>query len=59
MTVGCGKNMEGALLHKRQDSAAVSFKLPLSVMAGLVPAIHAIPVPANPELFRGLDDVAG
>ena len=26
-------------------------------MAGLVPAIHAAPVPANPKLFRRLDDV--
>jgi hypothetical protein len=26
-------------------------------MAGLVPAIHAAPVPANPKLFRQLDDV--
>jgi hypothetical protein len=29
----------------------------LSVMAGLVPAIHAAPVPANLKLFRRLDDV--
>ena len=33
-----------------------------SVMAGLVPglvpAIHAAPFPANPKLFRRLDDVA-
>jgi hypothetical protein len=26
-------------------------------MAGLVLAIHAAPVPANPKLFRQLDDV--
>jgi hypothetical protein len=26
-------------------------------MAGLVPAIHAAPFPANPELFRRLDNV--
>ena len=29
----------------------------LSVMAGLVPAIHAAPFPANPQDFRALDDV--
>jgi hypothetical protein len=28
-------------------------------MAGLVPAIHVAPVPANPKLFRRLDDVDG
>jgi hypothetical protein len=27
-------------------------------MAGLVPAIHSAPIPANPKLFRRLDDVA-
>ena len=26
-------------------------------MAGLVPAIHAAPFPANPKLFRWLEDV--
>jgi hypothetical protein len=26
--------------------------------AGLLPAIHAAPLPANPKLFRRLDDVA-
>jgi hypothetical protein len=26
-------------------------------MAGLVPAIHAAPFPANPKLFRRLDGV--
>jgi hypothetical protein len=26
-------------------------------MAGLVPAIHAGPLPANPKLFRRLDDM--
>jgi hypothetical protein len=34
------------------------FELPFSVMAGLVPAIHAAPLPANPKLFLRLDDVA-
>jgi len=29
----------------------------LSVIAGLVPAIHVAPFPANPKLFRRLDDV--
>ena len=29
-----------------------------SVMAGLDPAIHAAPLPANPKAFRRLDDVA-
>jgi hypothetical protein len=30
----------------------------LTVMAGLIPAIHAAPFPANPKLFYRLDDVA-
>jgi hypothetical protein len=32
-------------------------KTAFSVMAGLVPAIHAAPLPANPKVFRRLDYV--
>ena len=39
-------------------SASVNLKqTALSVMDGLVPAIHAAPLPANPKLFRRLDNV--
>jgi hypothetical protein len=34
----------------------VPFNLPFSVMAELVPAIHAAPLPANPKVFRQLGD---
>jgi hypothetical protein len=39
-------------------SACDAVQTTLSVMAGLVPAIHAAPFPANPKLFRRPDDVA-
>ena len=38
-------------------SAWCAVQTALSVMAGLVPAIHAAPFRANPKLFRRLDDV--
>jgi hypothetical protein len=34
-------------------------KAALPVMAGLVPAIHAVPVLSNPKLFRRLHGVDG
>jgi len=39
-------------------NACCAVQTALSVMTGLVPVIHAAPVPANPKLFRRLDDVA-
>jgi len=39
-------------------SACCAVQTALSVMAGLVPAIHAASIPANPNLFQRLGDVA-
>jgi hypothetical protein len=38
-------------------SACCAVQTALSVMAGLVPAIHAAPVPTNLKVFRRLDAV--